>query len=153
MENDEAIGGTHERLGGTLWVRHQAEHVAAFIQNTGDVAHRAVGIVDIAECDAIFGFSDALQYTVYGPGHKFDWHVDIGAGAASNRKLSMTIQLSDASAYEGGALQFISAPDLAMPKTRGTAVLFPAYLAHRVSDVTSGIRHSLVGWAAGAPFR
>jgi PKHD-type hydroxylase len=52
----------------------------------------------------LMGFSDALQYTVYGPGHKFDWHVDIGAGTASNRKLSMTVQLSDEAAYEGGAL-------------------------------------------------
>jgi PKHD-type hydroxylase len=101
----------------------------------------------------LLGFADALQYTVYGAGHKFDWHVDIGAGQASNRKLSITVQLSDETEYEGGALQFISAPDMAMAKGRGTAILFPSYLAHRVSDVTSGQRCSLVGWAAGAPFR
>jgi PKHD-type hydroxylase len=101
----------------------------------------------------LLGFADALQYTVYGTGHKFDWHVDIGAGQASNRKLSITVQLSEESAYEGGALQFISAPDMSMPKTRGTAILFPSYLAHRVSDVTDGLRCSLVGWAAGVPFR
>lgn len=101
----------------------------------------------------LLGFADALQYTVYGIGHKFDWHVDIGTGAASNRKLSITVQLSDESAYEGGGLQFISAPDMIMQKTRGTAVLFPAYLAHRVTDVTAGLRCSLVAWAAGAPFR
>jgi len=101
----------------------------------------------------LLGFADALQYTVYGTGHKFDWHVDIGAGQASNRKLSITVQLSDESAYAGGALQFISAPDMAMPKGRGTAILFPSYLAHRVSEVTDGWRSSLVGWAAGVPFR
>lgn len=101
----------------------------------------------------LLGFADALQYTQYGPGHKFDWHVDIGAGAASNRKLSITVQLSEESAYEGGGLQFITAPDMTMSKVRGTAILFPAYLAHRVSDVTSGLRCSLVRWAAGAPFR
>ena len=101
----------------------------------------------------LLGFADALQYTQYGPGHKFDWHVDIGAGQASNRKLSITVQLSDEAAYEGGALQFISAPDMAMPRQRGTAILFPSYLAHRVNDVTQGLRCSLVGWAAGVPFR
>ena len=101
----------------------------------------------------LLGFADALQYTVYGPGHKFDWHVDIGAGNASNRKLSITVQLSEETAYEGGGLQFISAPDMSSPKTRGAAILFPSYLAHRVQDVTGGIRCSLVGWAAGAPFR
>lgn len=101
----------------------------------------------------LLGFADALQYTVYGMGHKFDWHVDIGAGQASNRKLSITVQLSEESEYEGGALQFISAPEMAMPRGRGTAILFPAYLAHRVSPVTDGLRSSLVGWAAGVPFR
>ena len=101
----------------------------------------------------LLGFADALQYTVYGIGHKFDWHVDIGAGQASNRKLSITVQLSDEAAYAGGALQFISAPDVDCPKSRGTAILFPSYLAHRVSDVTDGVRSSLVAWAAGVPFR
>jgi PKHD-type hydroxylase len=101
----------------------------------------------------LMGFADALQYTQYGPGHKFDWHVDIGSGAASNRKLSITVQLSEESAYQGGGLQFISAPELTMPKARGAAILFPSYLAHRVGEVTGGLRCSLVGWAAGAPFR
>jgi PKHD-type hydroxylase len=101
----------------------------------------------------LMGFADALQYAQYGPGHKFDWHVDIGSGAASNRKLSITVQLSYESAYDGGALQFINAPELIMPKTRGSAILFPAYLAHRVGEVTGGLRCSLVGWAAGVPFR
>ena len=101
----------------------------------------------------LLGFADALQYTLYGTGNKFDWHVDIGAGQASNRKLSITVQLSPEDAYEGGALQFISAPDMSMPKTRGTAILFPAYLAHRVSPVSDGLRSSLVAWASGAPFR
>jgi PKHD-type hydroxylase len=101
----------------------------------------------------LMGFVDALQYTQYGPGHKFDWHVDIGSGAASNRKLSITVQLSEESAYQGGGVHFISAPDLIMPKTRGSAILFPAYLAHGVREVTGGLRCSLVGWAAGVPFR
>ena len=140
--------GTSARIGHVAWIDPGAETFWIYQRLAAVVAW-----VNQAFQFELLGFSDALQYTVYGPGHKFDWHVDIGSGAASNRKLSMTIQLSDASAYEGGALQFISAPDLAMPKMRGTAVLFPAYLAHRVSDVTAGIRHSLVGWAAGAPFR
>ena len=101
----------------------------------------------------LLGFADALQFAVYDAGHKFDWHVDIGAGQASNRKVSMTVQLSEESDYDGGGLQFISAPDMAMPKGRGTAILFPSYLAHRVGDVTRGSRRSLVGWAAGQAFR
>lgn len=107
----------------TLWVYHRLATIVAWVNQ----AFRF----------ELLGFADALQYTQYGPGHKFDWHVDTGAGAASNRKLSMTVQLSNESDYEGSARQFISAPDMAMAKMRGTAILFPAYLAHRVSDVTA----------------
>jgi PKHD-type hydroxylase len=124
---------------GTLWVYQRLATIVTWVNQ----AFRF----------ELVGFADALQYTQYGPGHKFDWHVDIGSGAASNRKLSITVQLSEESAYQGGGLHFISAPDLAMPKTRGAAILFPAYLAHRVGDVTGGLRCSLVAWAAGAPFR
>jgi PKHD-type hydroxylase len=140
--------GTSARIGHVAWIDPAPETVWVY-QRLATI----VTWVNQAFQFELMGFADALQYTQYGPGHKFDWHVDIGAGAASNRKLSITVQLSDESAYEGGELQFISAPDMTMAKTRGTAILFPAYLAHRVSEVTSGLRCSLVGWAAGAPFR
>lgn len=123
----------------TLWVYQRLATIVAWVNQAFQFE--------------LLGFADALQYTVYGIGHKFDWHVDIGAGQASNRKVSITVQLSDESSYEGGGLQFISAPDMTMPKSRGTAILFPSYLAHRVADVTDGLRCSLVGWAAGQPFR
>jgi PKHD-type hydroxylase len=140
--------GNSARVGHVAWIDPGAETFWIYQRLASVVAW-----VNQAFRFELMGFSDALQYTVYGPGHKFDWHVDIGAGTASNRKLSMTVQLSDESAYEGGALQFISAPDLSMPKKQGAAILFPAYLAHRVTDVTKGVRCSIVGWAAGAPFR
>ena len=140
--------GNSARIGHVAWIDPGADTLWVYQRLATIVAW-----VNQAFQFELMGFADALQYTQYGPGHKFDWHVDIGAGAASNRKLSITVQLSDETAYEGGGLQFISAPDMTMPKTRGTAILFPAYLAHRVADVTSGQRCSLVGWAAGAPFR
>ena len=140
--------GTSARIGHVAWIDPGPETLWVY-QRLATI----VTWVNQAFRFELMGFADALQYTQYGPGHKFDWHVDIGAGDASNRKLSITVQLSDESAYEGGGLQFISAPDMTMPKTRGAAVLFPAYLAHRVGEVTSGLRCSLVGWAAGVPFR
>ena len=56
--------------------------------------------------------------------------------------------------YEGGVLQFDHChrkPSIS-PK-RGEIVIFPAWLPHRVTQVTSGTRKSLVGWAWGPPFR
>lgn len=140
--------GTSARIGHVAWIDPGAQTFWVY-QRLATI----VQWVNQAFRFEMIGFSDALQYTVYGPGHKFDWHVDIGTGAASNRKLSMTVQLSDESDYDGGALQFISAPELSMPKKQGAAILFPAYLAHRVTDVTRGVRCSIVGWAAGPPFR
>ena len=48
----EPISGSR----GALGVRHHAHHVALAVQDAGDVAQRAVGIVDVAEGDAVFGF-------------------------------------------------------------------------------------------------
>ena len=46
----------HQRLGGALGMRHHAHHVALAIEDAGDVAQRAVGIIDVAEGHAVLGF-------------------------------------------------------------------------------------------------
>jgi PKHD-type hydroxylase len=101
----------------------------------------------------LVGLLDALQYTVYGAGQYFEWHIDLGPGRTSTRKLSMTIQLSPAGEYDGGALEFINAPAREEAREQGAATVFPSYLAHRVSPVTRGVRRSLVAWASGSTFR
>lgn len=99
------------------------------------------------------GFVDALQYTQYGPGQHFDWHLDLGPGSTSARKLSLSIQLSEPDDYGDGQLEFVGRPVGPEARQRGTAVIFPSYLGHRVSPVTSGTRRSLVAWAYGPAFR
>ena len=101
----------------------------------------------------IRGLVDALQYTVYGAEQHFDWHLDLGPGSTSARKLSLTIQLSDPGDYTGGELEFVGRPVGPESRERGTAVIFPSFLGHRVSPVTGGIRRSLVAWAYGPAFR
>lgn len=100
------------------------------------------------------GFQTALQLANYGPDDFFEWHMDYGAGDISNRKLSITVQLSDESEYEGGDLQFmINHNSVSAPKTLGTAIVFPSYAQHRVLPVTKGNRLSIVGWIGGPPYR
>ncbi|MGB0178111.1 MAG: 2OG-Fe(II) oxygenase, partial [Owenweeksia sp.] len=83
-----------------------------------------------------------------------DWHMDFGAGEISHRKLSMTVQLSDPADYEGGDLEFmINQKVVTAPRTRGTVIVFPSFILHRVTPVTKGVRHSVVGWVSGTPFR
>lgn len=101
----------------------------------------------------LVGLIDALQYTVYGAGQYFEWHIDLGPERTSTRKLSMTIQLSAATEYEGGGLEFINAPARDEAREQGAATVFPSYLAHRVAAVTRGVRRSLVAWASGDTFR
>ncbi len=100
----------------------------------------------------LIGLVEALQYTVYGPGQHFDWHIDLGSGQTSGRKLSMTVQLSEAGDYSGGELEFINAPGPNAAKEIGAATVFPSYLAHRVAPVRTGVRRSLVAWAYGPAF-
>jgi len=102
----------------------------------------------------IWGYADALQYTIYhGDGGHYNWHVDMGAGA-SNRKMSVVLQLSDPSEYEGGELQIDKGGNIvSIPRELGLICMFPSFLLHRVTPVTSGKRVSLVTWMSGANFR
>lgn len=95
---------------------------------------------------------EVLQLARYGVGGHYDWHLDLGPGPATLRKLSLSIQLSDPASYDGGDLEFT---DVVGPisRDRGAAVVFPSYLRHRVTTVSRGERWSVVGWFVGPPYR
>lgn len=101
----------------------------------------------------LIGFYHSLQFTEYKNGGHYVWHQDLGRGGNSTRKLSFIIQLSSPDDYGGGELEFPHTPTLAIPKSRGTAIVFPAYELHGVKPVVSGVRYSLVGWMHGPHFR
>jgi PKHD-type hydroxylase len=99
---------------------------------------------------------EPFQYTVYqdSEGGHYDWHVDCGRNNPAPRKISISIQLSDPSTYEGCDLQFQFGPAIdTAPRTRGAIIAFPSFYRHRVTPVTKGIRRSLVAWANGPEFR
>jgi len=100
----------------------------------------------------LLGFFEGVQVAKYSSGGKYDWHMDLGAGENSSRKLSLSIQLSVSDDYSGGDLEFqnINSP---AERTIGTLVAFPSFLQHRVTPVISGTRSSLVAWVHGRPFR
>lgn len=103
----------------------------------------------------LVGFGEAIQFAQYEPnnGH-YEWHIDAGPGSTSLRKLSVIIQLSDSSEYEGGDVEFQApGPIRRIPRSRGTMVVFSPFLLHRVTPVTRGKRMSLVAWVTGPPFR
>lgn len=101
------------------------------------------------------GFSERIQYSVYhgSEGGHYDWHVDQGP-LMTRRKLSISVQLSDPSRYEGGDLQFLAGSRTeTAPRDRGMLIAFPSYGVHRVAPVTGGTRKSLVIWITGPQFR
>jgi PKHD-type hydroxylase len=99
------------------------------------------------------GLDEGLQFTRYRVGGHVTWHCDTGTGENSRRKLGISIQLSNAGTYVGGDLEFCPAVPQPFGRSRGTAIVFPATYAHRVSRVTRGQRLSLVTWMHGPPFR
>jgi len=102
----------------------------------------------------LLGFHQELQLTKYSKGDFFDWHLDFGSGEISARKLSMTIQLSDPDDYEGGDLQFMMNQKVVnAPREKGTIIIFPSFVMHRVTPITKGVRQSIVGWVSGPPYR
>lgn len=102
----------------------------------------------------ITGFQTELQLASYGPQQFFEWHMDFGTGNVSNRKLSISVQLSEPDEYEGGELQFMINQNIfTATKEKGTAIIFPSFGLHRVTPVTKGVRKSIVGWISGPPYR
>ena len=118
-------------------------------------------------------FSESMQFTKYNKGQYYDWHCDgwdqayqRPAGDPSHgkvRKLSVTLTLSDPKDYKGGELEFdfrnldpdkprkpVKCKEI-LPK--GSLVVFPGFVWHRVCPVKKGTRHSLVMWSLGWPFK
>jgi len=116
-------------------------------------------------------FSENCQFTIYKKGQYYDWHCDSwdqpysGEGPINGkiRKLSVTVSLSDPNEYKGGELEFDfrnqdpdKKPNIRICKEilpKGSLVVFPSFVWHRVKSVTKGVRHSLVIWNLGYPFK
>ncbi len=121
--------------------------------------------------------SESCQFTKYKLNQYYDWHCDswdkvYDRGDPNHpehgkiRKLSMTCQLTDGSEYTGGELEFdfrnydphmrdeskhrIQCKEI-LPK--GSIIVFPSFVWHRVKPVTAGTRYSLVVWHLGRPFK
>ena len=67
---------------------------------------------------------------------------------------TLIIQLSDSTEYEGGDFTFseVESPNQTS-KDKGTVLVFPSYLQHKVTPVTKGERKSLVAWFEGPQWK
>ena len=105
----------------------------------------------------LVGF-EGIQFTKYlhkaGRTDFYSSHVDTLSSNGTVRKLSFTIQLSDADSYGGGDVILYKSLIDSAPLSRaiGSISFFPSYTIHEVLPVTSGVRYSLVGWGRGPAF-
>ena len=96
-----------------------------------------------------------IQFTKYSPGDYYDWHVDIGPTMQTCcRKMSLTVQLTDDSKYNGGNVEIGNIDEDAFKVSReiGSVCIFSSIIRHRVTEIEDGTRYSLVAWATGYPF-
>ena len=116
-------------------------------------------------------WSEECQFTKYKLNQFYGWHKDSFAEpfpktkginhSGKIRKLSVSCLLSDSNDYEGGDLEFQPRdqedPNIILTtekiRKKGTIIVFPSYIWHRVTPVTKGTRYSLVIWNLGYPYK
>jgi len=148
------------------WIRQNEEHawlyelISGFVRETNELYWNWQ-----------LSGPEPMQYTKYGPEQFYTWHRDQkrepydaeSRWPGQIRKISISIHLSDSDAYEGGEFAIENSQTsvdsletrqkvLTEARTRGSAIVFPSHLYHRVQPVTSGKRQSLVAWFLGPPF-
>ena len=99
-----------------------------------------------------------MQFTEYDEQQRGEYkrHHDVFwlNGTEKQRKLSVVLQLTDPSTYEGGQLELACQGE--KPKDyfeQGTVIFFPSFIEHWVTPVTKGIRNSVVCWFEGPHWR
>jgi PKHD-type hydroxylase len=98
----------------------------------------------------LFAEMGQLQLTRYTKGQLYNWHMDLGEGPMSLRKISVVVELG-AGQYEGGGTEVFYGEGTCnrIALGCGDALLFPSFIMHRALPVQSGTRWTLVSWLTG----
>lgn len=112
-------------------------------------------------------YAEQAQFTEYGINQHYDWHCDAWGEPYKNhthksyegkiRKLSLSLNLTHPEEYEGGDFQFRYRKNKKtkidnLKLSKGSVIIFPSFIEHRVKPVTDGTRYSLVVWCLGKPY-
>lgn len=114
---------------------------------------------EIMKANAHFGMdiqhsSTEWQFTEYDGAERqhYDWHQDSSEQCkdAYERKLTLVMQLTPPDQYEGGRFELRGDPiPDAYFRNPGDLLFFRSNLFHRATEVTHGVRYSLVSWIKG----
>ena len=113
--------------------------------------------------DDRFIYNDYCDLVRWKVGEGLNWHADANyypsgePNYVSYRTYGSVTYLNDD--YEGGEFEInMSTPEkenihvVKESKIKGSVVIFPSFVWHRVKPVTGGTRYSLVNWHQGWPF-
>lgn len=115
---------------------------------------RLWGIVTLYNSKYGFNLSEDMgqaQLTRYMPGQHYDWHMDLGPGQMSLRKITAVVALTPQEPINGAGLEVFygEAINNKVNLDIGDVVMFPSFVMHRASIVDGGTRWSLVFWLNG----
>ena len=98
-----------------------------------------------------------LQIADYAEDQHFEWHVDvIPFSGPTDRKVTVVCLMTDPAEFSGGEFQIMNPSTkeaITIPLQKGSMVVFPSALKHRVTKVTAGVRRSATLWLDGPCFR
>ena len=107
-----------------------------------------------------------IQYTEYLPGGHHDFHMDLPMDMPSYidykineffRKLTVVVLLTQPEVdFGGGEFQLNTSMErtpVTIPLVKGSVLMFPSFLLHKVAPVQWGLRKTLVTWVIGPKFR
>lgn len=104
----------------------------------------------------VYDWMEQIQLGRYTDGGHYGWHQDTFPPDEKDnhqRKLSFTALLNDPNEFEGGEFKFKTLEDFQQPNMKkGSIMVFPSFLDHTVTAVTSGERFSAVTWVNGPAF-
>jgi PKHD-type hydroxylase len=108
-----------------------------------------------------FGFSvnkyhdfSTVNYNEYSSGCEYGWHSDaLKSESCSDIKLTVIVNITT-EPYSGGEFQLFLNQERTISSLNapGSVIVFPSWIQHRVTPVTSGIRKSLSFWIIGPKF-
>ena len=98
----------------------------------------------------LFAEMGQLQLTRYAKDQLYNWHMDLGPGAMSLRKISVVVELA-AGGYDGGGIEVFygEGTNNRIALGQGDALIFPSFIMHRALPVHNGTRWTVVSWLTG----
>lgn len=110
-----------------------------------------MGLASNAQTGWNFGVHspETLQIGIYRENQHYRWHSDTSMLTTDPniRKITVICMLSNQEEYTGGILELEGTGEMQM--NRGDVIVFPSFVQHRVTPVTSGIRKTATLWILG----